>query len=383
MPFISPTPASEQSPLRLVKSLEYCGLYDIELSTIAKSIEDGFTLNLETPVTTKTHRTQMTIVHNPSGHQALDDYPNAQPHLLSSDNNHNTRRSVEPEGHGVVRKRSGEIVKSSLKNGRFRERARSLPSIPISSKEVHFDAQLERVRHFFHLERPTAIRKEDSPIDEYVAAKYPFANFSCFPDSGEKLRIEHSPFSGSSKSPVATETLRISSEGSMLVGQILVKNIAYRKNVTVRFTFDHWRTISETNAFYDTRLNDGTIPKDHTYDRFTFQIKLRDFINDFSTFQCMDFCVRYNVANQEFWDNNSGNNYRVSFTKPQYEPEHLKRTKSCPPSLNIETCTPTLDSFFDLFNEHLEMMADFDDTELWAASFKRHAIQGPIYKNLH
>lgn len=340
-------------------------------------IEDCSDLNLGAHVTSKTNRTQTIFVPNPYttkyGNQLSDAYANAQPCLLSSDENH-TRRSGEAESHGIVRKRSGEIVKSSLKNGRPRERARSLPSIPTSFKEVHFDAQLERVRHFFHSERPAAISKEGSPADEY-----PAANFSWFPDIGAKLRIEHVPFSSSLESPVYMEAIHLSSEGSMLVGQILVKNIAYHKNVAVRFTFDNWHTISETKAFHETRFNDETNPKDPTYDRFTFHIKLRDFINDSSTFY---FCVRYNVANQEFWDNNSGNNYRVNFTKRHSEPEYLKRTKSCPASLNTETCSLTPDSFLDLFNEHMETMADLDDTELWAASFKRHAMQGPVYKNL-
>lgn len=379
MPFVSPTRTPEQSPLALVKYLPYSGLRDIELSTAAKPLEDESTVYVGTNVVTKTYYGQVAPLPNPSSticaNQLVDAYPNAQP-LLSSDEDHNTPQSAEADSHAIVRKKSGEIVKSSLKNGRLRERARSLPSTPTCSKGVHFDAQLERVRHFFYSERPTAISKDGSPTDEY-----PVANFSCFTDIAATFRIEHSPFSCSSESPVYTEALHLSSERNALVGQILVKNIAYHKIVVVRFTFDHWRTISETNAFYETRLNDGTTPKDHKYDRFTFSIKLQDFTNVFSTSQCMDFCVRYNVADQEFWDNNFGNNYRVSFSKRLYETEHLKRTKSCPPRLNTETCPPTLHGFFDLFNDHLESMADFDDTELWTASFKRHGIRGSVCEN--
>jgi hypothetical protein len=382
MPFISPTPASEQSPLRLTKYMQYCGLCDIKPSTMAKYIDDGFTVNFGTDATIKTHRRQPTLLPDHPytteySNQPLDDINNEGDYILSSDEIYNTLGSTEAKCHEIVRKKSGEIVKSSLKSGRFRERARSFPSTPACSKEVRFDAQLERVRHFFHSERPVAINKKDSHSDED-----PFADSPCFADSAEKLYIEHSPFSSSSECPVYTEAIYLSSEGTTLVGQILVKNIAYHKSVAVRFTFDDWHTISETKAFYEIRLNDETNPKDHRYDRFTFGIELQDFTNVFSTSQCMDFCVRYNVANQEFWDNNSGINYRVRFFKCPDEPERLRRTKSCPPNLNTETCPPTLHSFFDLFNEHLDTMAEFDDTELWAASFRRHALRGPVCKNL-
>lgn len=377
MPFILPTHASEQSPLRLIKSLQYCGHRDIKLSTIEKSVDDGFIVNCGMDVTTKTHRRQPTLVPNypyttEYSNQPLDGISNEGDHILSGDEINTTLGSTEAKCHGIVRKKSGEIVKSSLKRGRLRGRARSFPSTPPCSKEVQFDAQLERVRHFFQSER---ISKEDSRTDECS-----FADPPCFTDSAEKLHIEHSPFSSSSECPVYTEAIYLSSEGTMLVGQILVKNIAYHKTVVVRFTFDDWHTISETKAFYETRLNDETNPKDHRYDRFTFSIKLQDFTNVFSTSQCMDFCVRYNVANQEFWDNNSGKNYRVRFFKCHDEPECLRRTKSCPPNLNTETCPPTLHSFFDLFNEHLEIMAEFDDTELWAASFRRHALRDPFVR---
>ena len=116
---------------------------------------------------------------------------------------------------------------------------------------------------------------------------------------------------------------------AVLIGNVIVKNIAFNKWVAVRFTFDHWQTISEVSATYDSTQDNGTTPKDPAWDRFTFSIKLVDFTNLEN--RQMLFCVRYNVMDQEYWDNNYGSNYRVEFRK---RPNHLLRRSPYPPNAN-------------------------------------------------
>ncbi|KAI9211583.1 hypothetical protein DS838_003525 [Geotrichum bryndzae] len=70
--------------------------------------------------------------------------------------------SIPSSPSSILRKKSGERVKSSLK----------LPSLvrhqsmPATSKMVHFDAKLERVRHFLYSEKPTAVSAQSSPTEE-------------------------------------------------------------------------------------------------------------------------------------------------------------------------------------------------------------------------
>ena len=374
MPFISPTAASEQS-LALFRSMTSVHHPDDKLPTIPKYFDSGYTSNPGTNINIKRTRSQEKLLaNNPFTTEYRPgpfstDVARVDPYLLTlsdDDETNDNTPSMDSDRLDMVRKKSGLVVKSSLKNTR---RARSLPSTPTCFKEVHFDAQLERVRHFFRSERPAAISNEVSPTE-----RYPLATSFPFEDQDEMYRIDHSPFSSDSKSPVHVELVHLSSAGDTLVGQILVENIAYHKSVVVRFTFDQWMTISEVNAFYEDQHNDGTIPKDHRFDRFTFNIKLRDFVNVSSDSQSMDFCVRYHVANQEFWDNNSGSNYRINFFRCNCETERLRSNGSATPTLNGESSPPAVSGFFGLFNEHLESMAEFDDTELWAASFRRHAI---------
>ena len=134
------------------------------------------------------------------------------------------------------------------------------------------------------------------------------------------------------------ESAYLSSTGPNLIGKVLVKNFAFNKFVTVRFTFDHWQTISEVSATYDSTQNNEITNKDPDWDRFTFNVKLEDF-TDLENRQML-FCVRYNVMGQEYWDNNYGSNYLVEFRK---RPNYLLRSTR-PPGANGLPCRPSDDS---------------------------------------
>jgi Carbohydrate/starch-binding module (family 21) len=243
----------------------------------------------------------------------------------------------------MVRKKSGEVVKPSLKSTtQLRRRPASMPSTPVYTKNVHFDAQLEHVRHFKHSEKPLAVSTNTSPTAEFATN----VNFPFDPEkSSEKqyqIELPNWP-SGDQISrgdlPVRVDEVYLSANGRNLIGKVYVKNIAYSKWVAVRFTFDLWQTISEVSATYDSQQNTGLIPKDPEWDRFTFNIKLVDFTNIEN--RRMLFCVRYNIQEQEFWDNNYGANYVVEFRK---RPNHLLRRATHPPELNGLSASTSDDS---------------------------------------
>ena len=251
--------------------------------------------------------------------------------LTTSDGEHSS--STTPPDHDIefprmVRKKSGEVVKPSLKPACLKRRPLSLPCTPVYPKAVHFDTKLEHVRHFVHSEKPLAVSTDTSPSGEHV--DFPFEK-----DISEKqYQIELPNFPSNEQSnrrdlPVHVDSVFLASNGPNLIGNVIVKNIAFNKWVAVRFTFDHWQTISEVSATYDSTQDNGTTPKDPAWDRFTFSIKLVDFTNLEN--RQMLFCVRYNVMDQEYWDNNYGSNYRVEFRK---RPNHLLRRSPYPPNAN-------------------------------------------------
>lgn len=84
-------------------------------------------------------------------------------------------------------------------------------------------------------------------------------------------------------------------EPRMIRGVVRVSNLSYHKEVTVRWTHDHWRSYHDTNAVFS--ANDG-----HT-DRFTFELPANG--------EDIEFALRFKCDGTEYWDSNRGKNYVV------------------------------------------------------------------------
>jgi len=218
----------------------------------------------------------------------------------------------------MVRKKSGEVVKSSLKSP-GRSRPVSVPSTPtFPSKNVHFDSRIEHVRHFLHSERPSAVSAGSSPVaDAYDGeSEYPFGH-----DAGRvewEIEVPNFPkdLEARKSLPVRLEKVYLSTDGNNLIGTVAVANLAFQKLVTARFTFDYWQTVSDVTAEWtnDVRRKD----QEDGVDRFVFKIKLTEQAN--LEKKTMFLCIRYRSAGQEFWDNNGGFNFQVDFKVKQRVP---------------------------------------------------------------
>lgn len=213
----------------------------------------------------------------------------------------------------MVRKKSGELVRPALRPSSASRRPSSMPGTPTYSKAVHFDSQLEHIRHFVQLDKPLAVSAETSPVDDHdTEGEFPFGRGASRGPSIEwELRLANFPKDPSSKAhkPVHLERLSLSPDNLNLVGVVAVANMAFNKQVAARFTFDFWKTVSEVTAEYthDVRrkqAHDG-------FDRFTFNIKLADQANLEN--KTMFACIRYTVDGKEYWDNNNSMNYQVGF----------------------------------------------------------------------
>jgi hypothetical protein len=213
----------------------------------------------------------------------------------------------------MVRKKSGELVKPALRPS-SRRRPSSMPGTPTFSKAVHFNEDIEQVRHFLQVDRPSAVSAGSSPVETYDSeSEYPFGAHSKGPVTEWEIRLANFPKESHERETAAVRVERIflAADQKMLVGVIACANISFNKHVVARFTFDYWKTTSEVVAEFnhDVRkmeVNDG-------YDRFNFNIKLADQAH--LETKTLFICVRYNVAGQEHWDNNSNMNYQVDFVK--------------------------------------------------------------------
>ncbi|KZT24056.1 carbohydrate-binding module family 21 protein [Neolentinus lepideus HHB14362 ss-1] len=233
---------------------------------------------------------------------------------------------MTPSDTPTIRKKSGEIVKSSLKSRTRQGRPdlsvitdtpvlRSEPTTP--NRSVHFSRQLEQVKLFLAEQKPLAVSRDGSPTDTSEADS-DFPSF-IYGSADEKqtmkvlvmhvVNMPHRTVSAMD-AEVALEELVLSRENSAITGLVKVKNLAFEKRVAVRFTFDDWQTTSEVTGKYVESTEGGA------YDRFSFIIRLSDILSRIEQ-KMLHLAVHYTAAGREIWDNNSGANYQAKFSKSQ------------------------------------------------------------------
>lgn len=260
--------------------------------------------------------------------------------------------------HRLVCKKSGQLVKSSLKSSKSATRntlsvvtvpqaSKSEPSTP-SQKAVHFDSQLEHVKLFLAEQKPLAVSRDGSPTDDTSGtdSDFPKSIFGEGDDrrSGKKLHMQLSnmPSTINPNSDVALQSLSLTPDGTSILGRVRVRNIAFSKCVAIRFTFDSWQTTSEVIGRYVESINSE-------FDKFSFTIRLYDLLARIED-KTLVMAIRYSVAGQDFWDNNNGRNYMAAFTMST-------AAEAVPVSPDQETTSPDM---ADLRNK-LEKMSQSDD----------------------
>ena len=91
-----------------------------------------------------------------------------------------------------------------------------------------------------------------------------------------------------------------------LSGTVVVANLAYHKNVFVRWTADNWASYQDQVASYD-HSSDG-----YSHDWFVFSIDSPLLRQEGG--ECVELAVTYQVNGQELWDNNQQQNYELLVT---------------------------------------------------------------------
>lgn len=100
---------------------------------------------------------------------------------------------------------------------------------------------------------------------------------------------------------------RVTSSDLGLNGTVRVMNVAFEKQVAVRYTFNHWRSQHEVVAQWHSHIpgTDGQ----GSMDVFAFFLPVPPFLLQLSS--VVEFAVLYRVDGQEYWDNNQGKNYSL------------------------------------------------------------------------
>lgn len=114
------------------------------------------------------------------------------------------------------------------------------------------------------------------------------------------------------KENVSLENVIIQEAENRIVGTVKVRNLSYHKEVSIRYTTDHWTTHEDVQATFvpSTSTTGGSYD---IYDNFSFVLPLPSS----SQADKLEFCVCYQCDHVEYWDNNSNKNYVIVSFRPK------------------------------------------------------------------
>jgi len=286
---------------------------------------------------------------------------------------------------------NGKPLKSSLKSSASSPhipqitqlRAQSAPATPNVLKNVHFaesDDGLETVRVYNRSGKPASISRpageETETETEVEPSAFPFPHSpgpsplavqSLLPivDLDQSTQL---PNTSNPHANIYVETISLPrSRPAALYGSVLVRNVAFEKQVALRFTLDDWQTTSEVLCKHANSLshlpppfprsrtvgdaigrlaNGESGPQEFKWDRFSFVIHLELYEQKLTEHNVV-FVGRFTAPGVgEWWDNNGGQNYRVSFKRPPSSPSAAtpsqNRSFTAPSTMRPTPVTPAL-----------------------------------------
>lgn len=233
--------------------------------------------------------------------------------------------------HPLLKKKSGELIKSSLRLSSLTKSA-SASSLLSPTKSVRFASRLANIKMFDGTDSPSVVSTtENSPTGTPPAAEGGESYFDLRWDDDEsdsnsvsdeegvitppgptKYKWDWSNFRlvtnlhCTDGTPIYLLTLLLSADSTSLNGMLMAKNIAFEKAISIKLTFDGWQSKLIINNVSYVRSFAAI-----NYDQFRFSIPLQNLASVVN----VEFVIKYEVANQTFWDNNLQRNYKLKLVK--------------------------------------------------------------------
>lgn len=201
------------------------------------------------------------------------------------------------DSESVVSETDSDISRPKKSSLRDPKRPKTPPGTP-SRKSVRFaDAlglDLETVRHILEMDPCPSPPVPNHPLDIACQRKGKSVRL-CFEQPGGRPDF----LSRLHQQSICLENVVVSN--MTVMGTIKVRNIAYQKEVRVRYSWDNWSSNANIIAMYVAGSCDGPT------DRFSFGFSVPR--HHVGVGDKVFFAVFYKVADQEYWDNNNGLNY--------------------------------------------------------------------------
>lgn len=246
----------------------------------------------------------------------------------------------------------------------------------ISPKSVRFASRIANVKTFDGRDSPSTVSLQNSPSGsptysfsgpDYFSVRHNFTELGFSDDDDDvssdsdnvyqeytkdkHYKITRSNFVAPKNiydkrdCPVYLQQATLSSDKKLMVLLVMALNLAFEKKLSVKLTLNNWNSVLIFNNYTYMKLFTSV-----NYDQFQFVIPFSHFPSSISP----QFCIRYDVNNTTYWDNNQEKNYSFSLTAVQeVSKDSSTFFKSSKPvgsnissSLNaVNTFTPTFSTY--------------------------------------
>lgn len=174
-------------------------------------------------------------------------------------------------------------------------------------KSVHFDP--------FFLERVCLFTEEQEPIQLQKVQKVK-----------PKLRLVCPFWSSKPNAIMVVNKKWFSVENFAIKGRILVRNLALDKLVSVRYTFDTWKTVNDVEGLFF-----GPYLKNPAFDVYEFVMDLGvGHLYDAGEMRAkMELSIQLTADGTDYWDNNNELNYHIRIiSDPLNDPHYLRKKEN-------------------------------------------------------
>lgn len=209
----------------------------------------------------------------------------------------------------------------------------------ISPKSVRFASRIANVKTFDGRDSPSTVSLQNSPNGsptysfaglDYFSVRHNFTELGFSDDDDassdsdmdvyqqytkdKHYKITRSNFVAPKNiydkrdCPVYLQQASLSSDKKLMVLLVMVLNLAFEKKLSVKLTLNNWNSVLIFNNYTYIKLFTSV-----NYDQFQFVIPFSHFPSSISP----QFCIRYDVNNTTYWDNNQEKNYAFSLTAVQ------------------------------------------------------------------
>ncbi|XP_027010616.1 protein phosphatase 1, regulatory subunit 3Db [Tachysurus fulvidraco] len=207
--------------------------------------------------------------------------------------------SYEPEPRAIMRRRAHSLPSSDKTTTRRSSQVRFIDCLGL---------ELERVKFFRAGEDPKVpehvinrlLASSELASGKHLELVLPFfqpffpENISIEPDFLERLCHQR----------VCLDQVHCSELG--ITGTVQVLNLAFEKQVIIRYSFTDWKSSAECKACWVSSVHRDDVQSDV----FHFRLPVPPFI--LKPGASLEFAICYRVLGSEYWDNNDEHNYKLA-----------------------------------------------------------------------